>query len=151
MTLLTGIALTITVSCGALIGLTFASTPLEVFTEPSFYLWVMLACGLVFIAAVIVHPDSRSDGLHARADLGTVARSAPFWTWMLVGACIVTVLWCAHEGPPGPSRFTVDRANLVGRPDRWRGLMAFGMVFSAFACMTAASAERRKNAWMNVP
>jgi len=100
---------------------------------------------LAFGAAVIGHPKSTHSGGKARLSPLDTIRSAPWWSTALVVASVVLLLVFVVQLPEMSFAFAT-RADLVGRPDRVRAVVAFFNVFYANALHVALSGlnEQRK-------
>jgi hypothetical protein len=140
-----------TLAWGVLIGLTYGP-PRELFLDSPLYVAGLVVTVLLCGAAFVGHKDARMEGGHGVLSFQDIFRSAPLWAWVLVGiamACMVAFVYQLPESAGGgSSSFSLDRAGLAGRPDRWRVCLSLFLVFGALGGAIAISAIRRRDAWM---
>ena len=154
MQLIKGAALATTILCCLLLLLTFTGAE-WLFTQPALYIALLFAVILLGLGAIFGHPDTRMRGGEGNLSWRDLLRSAPPWTIGLFGLSILVMLVCVLLLPEvrgtGPSSFSVLGGDLAGRSDRWRVLLSSFMAMSACWTAAAASAIRRREAWMRVP
>jgi hypothetical protein len=138
----------------ALIGLTYGP-PREIFIGSPLYVGGIIGIVVLLFPAIAGHRDTRMEGTHATLGWRDLFRSAPVWAWVLCGIAIISLVVFSYQIPEvanrGSTSFSLNRAGLEGRPDRWRMCLSFFMMFHAIGSAIAISAIRRRDAWMNVP
>ena len=102
-------------------------------------LWALCAGVFVaFIPAVLGHPKASYEGTTVSVDPRQTIRSAPWWSTVLVGLAMLATLSLSLALPESEFGFG-SRADLVGRPDRFRFVAVFTSVFYAASLHIALS------------
>ena len=123
------------------LGLTTYATPLD---NP-YPIYVLFAgIFITFIPAVITHPARHMSGGHVNVGWRDIFRSAPLWAILFFGASVVIAI--AFFYPFTTDSFSMDRAAFRARPERYRMVMGFFMVFFSSSALVRASGLRASGA-----
>lgn len=92
---------------------------------------------ITFVPAVITHPKSTANGGHVSVGGMHVFRTAPIWATVAFGISIVIFL--LQFVGSSPDEFQMNAAAFIGRPDRYRFIAAFLMVFFGSSILIKSS------------
>jgi hypothetical protein len=92
---------------------------------------------ITFGAAVLTHPRSTSSGGHTNVGWGAIFRTAPVWSIVAFGVSVAVFLF--NVVGSGPDEFQMNAAAFAGRPDRYRFVTSFFLVFYGCALLVKAS------------